>query len=120
MLSLCFICGIIIKNKWEVLLCHKLSQSNHLITKNIAYNQELDFYIATDYDIYLLCLINSHEECEIIYPVKDDGVIYIVGKLPFDKDTIIDSIDKILNSLREVYGFPKIKNPNCSVKFQIF
>lgn len=94
--------------------------SVHKIPENISYNQEFDFYISTKYDTYLLRLINSNEECGIIYPAKDDGVIYIVCKTYFDKDTLINSIDKTLNSLREEYEFPKLHNPNCSVKFKIF
>lgn len=91
----------------------------HLIPENISDNQEFDFYISTNYDTYLLRLINSNEENGIIYPVKDDGVIYIVCKTYFDKDTMINYIDKTLNFLREEYGFPKLQNLNCSVKFKV-
>lgn len=91
----------------------------HKIKENISYNQELDFYISTKYDTYLLRLINSNEESGVIYPSKDDGVIYIVSKWRFDKDIIIDAIDKTLNSLREAYGFPKLKNPDSPIEFYI-
>lgn len=94
--------------------------SVHKIPKNIFYNQEFDFYISTNYDTYLLRLINSNEENGMIYPVKDDGVIYIVCKTYFDKDTMINSIDKTLNSLREGYGFPELKNPKFPVNFKFF
>lgn len=93
--------------------------SVHKIPENISDNQEFDFYISTNYDTYLLRLINGNEKSGIIYPVKDDGLIYIVCKLPFNKYTMDDSIDKILNYLREFYGFPKLQNPNSSVKFKI-
>lgn len=92
----------------------------HKITENISYNQEFDFYISTKYDTYLLRLINSNEECGIIYPAKDDGVIYILSKFPFNKDTMMDAMDRTLDFLREGYEFPELKNPKLPVNFKIF
>lgn len=91
----------------------------HLITEEILDNKEFDFYILTNYDTYLLRLIKSNEESGIIYPTKDDGLIYIVCKLPFNKATIIDTIDKTLNALREGYHFPKLKSPTLPIKLSI-
>lgn len=91
----------------------------HQITENITYLQAFDFYISTEYDTYLLCLTNGNESCGMIYPAKNNSVIYIASKLPFNKATMNDSIDKTLNALREGYNFPKLKNPTVPMKFSI-
>ncbi|MDU2931095.1 MAG: hypothetical protein E7B67_03925 [Veillonella sp.] len=81
-------------------------------------NQEFDFYIESTYDVYLLRIIHSHDCVVSIYHAKADGIIYIVSSIPISKDTIKETIQKVLSAL-EKYGFPKLKNPKSSITFNI-
>ena len=81
-------------------------------------NQEFDFYIETNYDVYLLRIIHSQDCVVSIYPAKVDGIIYIVSSMPISKDNIKETIQKILHAL-EPYGFPELKNPKSSITFNI-
>ena len=90
----------------------------HDIPDVIYENQEFDFYIETNYDVYLLRIIHSQDCVVSIYPAKVDGIIYIVCSIPMSKDNIIESIQMILHAL-EPYGFPKLKNPKNSITFNI-
>ena len=90
----------------------------HDIPDVIHENQEFDFYIETNYDVYLLRIIHSQDCVVSIYPAKVDGIIYIVSSIPVFKDSIKENIQKILHEL-ETYGFPKLKNPKSSITFNI-
>ena len=90
----------------------------HDIPDVIYENQEFDFYVESTYDVYLLRIIYSHDCVVSIYPVKVDGIIYIVSSIPMSKDNIKETIRKILHAL-EKYGFPKLKNPKSSITFNI-
>ena len=90
----------------------------HMISDDIYDNQELDFYVETKYDVYLLRIINKEDSCGIICPAKRDGIIYIISNLPISKNNITESIQKTLNRLEE-YGFPNLKNSKCNIAFQI-
>lgn len=92
--------------------------SVHDITDVIHENQEFDFYIETNYDVYLLRIIHSQDCVVSIYPAKVDGIIYIVSSIPVSKDNIKETIQKVLYTL-ERYGFPKLKNPKSSITFNI-
>ena len=81
-------------------------------------NQEFDFYVESTYDVYLLRIIHSHDYVVRIYHAKADGIIYIVSSIPISKDTIKETIQKVLSAL-EKYGFPKLKNPKSSITFNI-
>ena len=81
-------------------------------------NQEFDFYVESNYDVYLLRIIHSHDCVVSIYPAKADGIIYIVSSIPISKDNIKETIQKILHVL-EKYGFPKLKNPKSSITFNL-
>ena len=81
-------------------------------------NQEFDFYVESTYDVYLLRIIHSHDCVVSIYHAKADGIIYIVSSIPISKDTIKETIQKVLSAL-EKYGFPKLKNPKSSITFNI-
>ena len=81
-------------------------------------NQEFDFYVEYTYDVYLLRIIHSHDCVVSIYHAKADGIIYIVSSIPISKDTIKETIQKVLSAL-EKYGFPKLKNPKSSITFCI-
>ena len=81
-------------------------------------NQEFDFYVEYTYDVYLLRIIHSHDCVVSIYHAKADGIIYIVSSIPISKDTIKETIQKVLSAL-EKYGFPKLKNPKSSITFNI-
>ena len=81
-------------------------------------NQEFDFYVESTYDVYLLRIIHSHDYVVSIYHAKADGIIYIVSSIPISKDTIKETIQKVLSAL-EKYGFPKLKNPKSSNTFCI-
>lgn len=64
----------------------------HDIPDIIHDNQEFDFYVESTYDVYLLCIIHSHDCVVSIYPAKVDGIIYIVSSIPVSKDSIKENI----------------------------
>ncbi len=90
----------------------------HDIPDVIHENQEFDFYVETNYDVYLLRIIHSQDCVVSIYPAKVDCIIYIVSSIPVSKDNIKETIQKILHAL-ETYGFPKLKNPKSIITFNI-
>ena len=90
----------------------------HDIPDLIYENQEFDFYVETNYDVYFLRIIHSQDCVVSIYPAKADGIIYIVSSIPVSKDNMRESIQKTLHAL-EQYGFPKLKNPKSSITFNI-
>lgn len=90
----------------------------HDIPDVIHENQEFDFYVESTYDVYLLRIIHSHDCAVSIYPAKVDGIIYIISSIPVSKDSIEETIQKILHAL-EKYGFPTLKNPKSSITFNI-
>ena len=90
----------------------------HDIPDVIYENQEFDFYIETNYDVYLLRIIHSQDCVVSIYPAKVDGIIYIVSSIPVTKDNMRESIQNVLYAL-EPYGFPKLKNHKSSITFNI-
>jgi len=90
----------------------------HDIPDVVYENQEFDFYVESIYDVYLLRIIHSQDCVVSIYPAKADGIIYIVISIPVSKDSIKETIQKILYVL-EKYGFPKLKNPKSSIKLNI-
>ena len=90
----------------------------HDIPDVIYENQEFDFYVESTYDVYLLRIIHSQDCVVSIYPAKADDIIYIVSSIPVSKDNMRESIKKVLHAL-EPYGFPKLKNPQSSITFNI-
>ena len=90
----------------------------HMISDEIYDNQELDFYVETKYDVYLLRIINKEDICGIICPAKRDGIIYIISNLPVNTGNIFVQVQKVLTSV-EKYGFPNLKNPESEVEFDI-
>ena len=90
----------------------------HMISDEIYDNQELDFYVETKYDVYLLRIINKEDRRGIICPAKRDGIIYIISNLPVSRENITKQIERALNSV-EKYGFPNLKNPKFEIEFDI-
>ena len=90
----------------------------HDIPDVIHENQEFDFYVETNYDVYLLRIIHSQDCVVSIYPAKAEEIIYIVSSIPVSKDNMRASIQRVLHAL-EKYGFPKLKNPKSSITFNI-
>lgn len=90
----------------------------HMISDEIYDNQELDFYVETQYDVYLLRIINNEDSCGIICPAKRDGIIYIISNLQVNPVNIFTQVQNVLNSV-EKYGFPNLKNPKFEVEFDI-
>jgi len=90
----------------------------HMISDEIYDNQELDFYVETKYDVYLLRIINKEDRRGIICPAKRDGIIYIICNLPVSRENITKQIERALNSV-EKYWFPNLKNPKFEVEFDI-
>lgn len=90
----------------------------HDIPDVIHENQEFDFYVESNYDVYLLRIIHSQDCVVSIYPAKVDGIIYIVSSIPVSKDNVKESIQKVLSEL-EKYGFPELKNPKSIITFNI-
>ena len=64
----------------------------HDIPDVIHENQEFDFYVETNYDVYLLRIIHSQDCVVSIYPAKVDGIIYIVSSIPVSKNNIKEPI----------------------------
>ena len=64
----------------------------HDIPDVIHENQEFDFYVETNYDVYLLRIIHSQDCIVSIYPAKVDGIIYIVSSIPVSKNNIKEPI----------------------------
>ena len=89
-----------------------------MISDEIYDNQELDFYVETKYDVYLLRIINKEDSRGIICPAKRDGIIYIISNLPVNRGNITKQVKRALNSV-EKYGFPNLKNPKFEVEFDI-
>ena len=92
--------------------------SVHMISDDIYDNQELDFYVETKYDVYLLRIINKEDSRGIICPAKRDGIIYIISNLSVSRGNITKQVKRALNSV-EKYGFPNLKNPKFEVEFDI-
>ena len=90
----------------------------HMISDEIYDNQELDFYVESTYDVYLLRIINKEDSRGIICHAKRDGIIYIISNLPVSGENITKQIERALNSV-EKYGFPNLKNPKFEVEFDI-
>ena len=90
----------------------------HMILDEIYDNQELDFYVETKYDVYLLRIINKEDRRGIICPAKRDGIIYIISNLQVSRGNITKQIERALNSV-EKYGFPNLKNPKFEIDFDI-
>lgn len=76
----------------------------HMISDEIYDNQELDFYVETKYDVYLLRIINKEDSCGIICPAKRDGIIYIISNLPVNTGNIFVQVQKVLTSVENT-GF---------------
>lgn len=90
----------------------------HMIPDELYDNEEIDFYVETKYDVYLLRMINNEDKSGFICPAKQDGIIYIICNLPINKKNIIEQLQKALNSIEE-YGFPNLKSPKSEITFQI-
>lgn len=90
----------------------------HMIPDELYDNEEIDFYVETKYDVYLLRMINNEDKSGVICPTKQDGIIYIICNLPINKKNIIEQLQKALNSIEE-YGFPNLKSPKSEITFQI-
>ena len=67
----------------------------HDIPDVIHENQEFDFYVETNYDVYLLRIIHSQDCVVSIYPAKLDGIIYIVSSIPVSRDSMKEFIDEL-------------------------
>lgn len=90
----------------------------HRIPDVILPDQEYDFYLQSNYDVYLLRLINSTEKTGNICPAGKDGIIYIICRFPVQKITLSEDIEKVLRTL-EPFGFPDLHNPKHEIAFEI-
>ena len=90
----------------------------HMIPDVIPINQEFDFYLQSEYDIYLLRVVNSTEKTGNICPAEKDGIIYIICRFPLHKATLSIGIETILSAL-EPFGFPNLHNPKHEITFNI-
>ena len=90
----------------------------HMIPDVIPINREFDFYLQSNYDVYLLRLVNSTEKTGDICPAGKDGIIYIIGRLPIQKDTLPKDIEMVLRAL-EPFGFLNLHNPKHGIAFEI-
>ena len=90
----------------------------HMIPDVIPINQEFDFYLQSHYDVYLLRLVNSTEKIGEICPAGKDGIIYIICRLPIQKDTLPKDIEMVLRAL-EPFGFLNLHNPKHGIAFEI-
>ena len=90
----------------------------HMIPDVIPINREFDFYLQSNYDVYLLRLVNSTEKTGDICPAGKDGIIYIICRLPIQKDTLPKDIEMVLRAL-ETFGFLNLHNPKHGIAFEI-
>ena len=90
----------------------------HMIPDVIPINREFDFYLQSNYDVYLLRLVNSTEKTGDICPAGKDGIIYIIRRLPIQKDTLPKDIEMVLRAL-EPFGFLNLHNPKHGIAFEI-
>ena len=90
----------------------------HMIPDVIPINREFDFYLQSNYDVYLLRLVNSTEKTGDICPAGKDGIIYIICRLPIQKDTLPKDIEMVLRAL-EPFGFLNLHNPKHGIAFEI-
>jgi len=95
----------------------------HRIPKHIKMMQELDWYLYTGYDVYLLRLRNSAGLTNSITVCPADKIcpiIYIVCETQLNSRNIFVTLEKVLAQL-EYFGIPKIKNPKqqITIPFQI-
>lgn len=90
----------------------------HMIPDVIPINREFDFYLQSNYDVYLLRLVNSTEKTGDICPAGKDGIIYIICRLPIQKDTLPKDIEMVLCAL-EPFGFLNLHNPKHGIAFEI-
>ena len=90
----------------------------HMIPDVIPINREFDFYLQSNYDVYLLRLVNSTEKTGDICPAGKDGIIYIIFRLPIQKDTLPKDIEMVLRAL-EPFGFLNLHNPKHGIAFEI-
>ena len=90
----------------------------HMIPDVIPINREFDFYLQSNYDVYLLRLVNSTEKTGDICPAGKDGIIYIICCLPIQKDTLPKDIEMVLRAL-EPFGFLNLHNPKHGIAFEI-
>ena len=90
----------------------------HMIPDVIPINQEFDFYLQSNYDVYLLRLVNSTEKTGDICPAGKDGIIYIICRFPMQKATLSEDIETVLRAL-EPFGFPSLHNPKHGITFEI-
>lgn len=87
----------------------------HIIPKEIKKSQELDFYLDTGYDIYLLRLENSKENSITVCPANKFCItIYLVCKIPYTSKNILIVLEKIIRRLEDL-GSPKISNPKQEI-----
>lgn len=88
---------------------YKISAVN-LLTPNIEEKQELDFYLDTGYDIYLLRLINNLDNHITIIPTsKICNIIYIVAELPYNSKKLTEYLKIVVVQLKKI-ELPEIKN----------
>ena len=99
-------------------VCGCLAAPVHMIPDVIPINQEFDFYLQSNYDVYLLRLVNSTEKTGDICPAGKDGIIYIICRLPIQKDTLPKDIEMVLRAL-EPFGFLNLHNPKHGIAFEI-
>ena len=90
----------------------------HMIPDVIPINQEFDFYLQSNYDVYLLRLVNSTVKTGDICPAGKDGIIYIICRFPMQKATLSEDIETVLRAL-EPFGFPSLHNPKHGITFEI-
>ena len=90
----------------------------HRIPDEIPPDREYDFYLQSNYDVYLLRLVNSTEKTGDICPAGKDGIIYIICRFPMQKAKLSKDIEKVLRAL-EPFGFPNLHNPKHGIAFEI-
>lgn len=90
----------------------------HIIPDVIPIDQEFDFYLQSNYDVYMLRIINSTEKTGEICHAGKDEMIYIICRFPMQKTTLSEDIETVLRAL-EPFGFPDLHNPKHGIAFEI-
>lgn len=86
-----------------------------VIPQYVKKKQELDFYLDTGYDIYLLRLKNIEKNTITICPAtKICPIVYLICEVSYTNQTLFDILEIILEQLKEV-RIPNIINPKQEI-----
>lgn len=82
----------------------------HMLPEKFTKDSEIDFYLRTYYDVYLLRFRHRKKHRIYICPAtKTCPLIYIIVETQLHVDTFLEDLNNSIKEL-EKFGLPKIKN----------